>query len=68
LLLLTSHLPRPGSEGDKALRSAGKGGAFWDAIEMYDDNGRTRLASYAGGATARPLPGFWTDDEAEDFS
>jgi site-specific DNA-methyltransferase (adenine-specific) len=68
LLLLTSHLPQPGSEGDKALRAAGKGGAFWDAIEMYDEAGRRRLAAYARSETDRPLPGFWTDDEAEDFS
>ena len=68
LLLLTSHLPQPGSEGDKALRAAGKGGAFWDAVEMYDDAGRGRLAAYASGESDRPLPGFWTEDEAEDFS
>ena len=68
LLLLTSHLPQPGSEGDKALRAAGKGRAFWDAVEMYDDAGRSRLAAYASGATDRPLPGFWTEDEAADFS
>ncbi|MCP3998454.1 MAG: site-specific DNA-methyltransferase [bacterium] len=68
LLLLTSHLPQPGSEGDKALRAAGKGGAFWDAVEMYDDAGRERLTSYATGESERPLPGFWTEDEAEDFS
>ena len=68
LLLLTSHLPQPGSEGDKALHSAGKGGAFWDAIEMLNDAGRRRLAAYACGETDRPLPGFWSEDEAEDFS
>lgn len=68
LLLLTSHLPQPGSEGDKALHTAGKSGAFWDAIEMYDDAGRERLAAYATGAADRPLPGFWTNEEVEDFS
>jgi hypothetical protein len=68
LLLLTSHLPQLGSEGDKALRAAGKGGAFWDAVEMYDDAGRARLAAYASGAAGRPLPGFWTEVEVEDFS
>ncbi len=68
LLLLTSHLPRPGSEGDKALHTAGKSGAFWDAIEMYDDAGRERLAAYATGEADRPLPGFWTSEEVEDFS
>jgi site-specific DNA-methyltransferase (adenine-specific) len=68
LLLLTSHLPQPGSEGDKALRAAGKGGAFWDAVEMLNDNGRKRLAAYATGKADRPLPGFWSEDEVEDFS
>jgi site-specific DNA-methyltransferase (adenine-specific) len=68
LLLLTSHLPQPGSEGDKALRAAGKGGAFWDAVEMLNDNGRKRLAAYATGQTDRPLAGFWSEDEVEDFS
>lgn len=68
LLLLTSHLPQPGSEGNKALRAAGKGGAFWDAVEMYDDAGRARLAAYASGEAERPLPGFWSEDEVEDFS
>jgi site-specific DNA-methyltransferase (adenine-specific) len=68
LLLLTSHLPQPGSEGDKALRAAGKGGAFWDAIEMLGDDGPKRLRAYASGETVRPLPGFWTEDEVEDFS
>jgi DNA modification methylase len=68
LLLLTSHLPQSGSEGDKALRAAGKSGAFWDAVEMYDEAGRARLSAYASGESARPLPGFWTEEEAEDFS
>jgi DNA modification methylase len=68
LLLLTSHLPQPGSEGDKALRAAGKGGAFWDAIEMLNDAGRRRLRSYASGDADRPLPGFWSEEDVEGFS
>lgn len=68
LLLLTSHLPQPGSEGDKALRAAGKGGAFWDALEMLNDEGRRRLRSYATGDADRPLPGFWTEEDVEGFS
>ncbi len=68
LLLLTSHLPQPGSEGAKALHAAGKGGAFWDAIEMFDPKGQERLAAYASGESNRPLPGFWTEEEAEGFS
>ncbi len=68
LLLLTSHLPQPGSEGAKALHAAGKGGAFWDAIEMFDTAGQERLAAYATGESKRPLPGFWSEDEVEGFS
>ncbi|MGZ4692248.1 MAG: DNA methyltransferase [Acidimicrobiales bacterium] len=59
VVFLTSHLPRPGSDGDRALRSAGPE-AFFDAIEMLSTDGQTRLASYARGTHTRPLPGFWT--------
>jgi len=61
LVLLTSHLPRPGSDGDRALRKAGPS-AFFDAIEMLSDDGRARLRAYATGAHRRPLVGFWTQD------
>jgi site-specific DNA-methyltransferase (adenine-specific) len=60
VVFLTSHLPRPGSDGDKALRAAGPH-AFFDAIEMLSFDGRARLAEYAKGGHTRPLPGFWTD-------
>jgi len=61
VVLLTSHLPRSGSEGDVALRAAGMG-AFFDAIEMLSDTGRSRLATYAqGGRHEVPLAGFWTE-------
>ena len=64
LLLLTSHLPRPGSEGDKALRAAGPG-SFWDAIAMLADEGRSRLVAYAAGDCDRPVPGYWTQEEID---
>ncbi len=67
LLLLTSHLPKPGSEGDKALHAAGTS-SFWDAIEMLSEAGRSRLSAYASGSCDRPLPGFWTDTEIERLS
>jgi len=60
VVFLTSHLPRPGSDGDKALRAAGPQ-AFFDAIEMLSSDGQARLAEYAKGGHTRPLPGFWTD-------
>jgi site-specific DNA-methyltransferase (adenine-specific) len=61
LVLLTSHLPRGGSDGDRALRKAGPD-AFFDAVEMLSDDGQTRLTAYAKGEHRRPLAGFWTQD------
>jgi len=63
VVFLTSHLPRRGSEGDVALRAAGTG-AFFDAVEMLSDEGRSRLADYAqGGRGEIALPGFWSQGE-----
>lgn len=63
LVLLTTHLPKRPSEGDTALRSAGPA-AFFDAIGMLSDEGRSRLDRYAkGGFTDGPLLGFWTADD-----
>lgn len=67
LLLLTSHLPKKGSEGDKALHAAGTS-SFWDAIEMLSESGRSRLHTYASGTHDRPLPGFWSEAEIERLS
>jgi DNA modification methylase len=63
LLILTSNLPRPGSEGDKALRAAGGRNSFFDAIEMFDDLGFARLHMYATCHVDAPLDGFWSDTE-----
>ena len=60
LVLLTTHLPRRGGEGDVALRAAGPQ-AFFDAIGLLDDDDVDRLAMYAmGGRRHTPLDGFWT--------
>lgn len=68
LLLLTSHLPKEGSEGHKALHAAGPS-SFWDAIEIFDeDHGRRRLAAYATGEHDRPLEGFWDQSEIDGMS
>jgi hypothetical protein len=64
LVFLTSHLPNRGGEGDLALRAAGPD-AFFDAVAMLSDDGRRRLAAYAAGGCARPLPGFWTGRDIE---
>jgi site-specific DNA-methyltransferase (adenine-specific) len=60
IVFITSHLPKRGSEGYQALKAAGPG-AFFDAIEMYDDDGLVRLARYATGAEELPLRGFWSE-------
>jgi DNA modification methylase len=62
IVLITSHLPKRGSEGYQALKAAGPG-AFFDAIEMYDEAGFARLARYASGTEELPLPGFWSEDD-----
>jgi len=58
LVLLTTHLPRPRSEGDTALRAAGVD-AFFDAVGMLTADGRRRLEAYASGDHRAPRPGFW---------
>jgi site-specific DNA-methyltransferase (adenine-specific) len=64
LVFLTSHLPNKGSEGDVALRAAGPD-AFFDAVAMLSDDGRSRLKAYAAGGCTSPLPGFWTPRDIE---
>jgi DNA modification methylase len=64
VVLLTSHLPRPGSDGDRAMRKAGPG-AFFDAIEMLSDDGQARLCAYATGSHRRPLVGFWSQADVD---
>lgn len=65
LVFLTSHLPRPGSEGDIAMRAAGPL-AFFDAIEMLSEADFARLSRYANGDSYdRPLPGFWSESEID---
>ena len=58
-MLLTSHLPAPGTPGDAALRGVRPDGVF-DVVAMGSSTGRARLGAYATGGHDRPLPGFWT--------
>ncbi|HVB90492.1 MAG TPA: site-specific DNA-methyltransferase [Acidimicrobiales bacterium] len=58
LVVLTTQLPRAGSEADKALRATGPGG-FFDAIDLLSREARARLSAYAAGGATPPLPGFW---------
>jgi site-specific DNA-methyltransferase (adenine-specific) len=65
LVHLTSHLPRPGTDPDRALRAVGPA-VFFDAVELLSEAGRERLEKYAlGGHQERPVPGFWTDAELD---
>jgi site-specific DNA-methyltransferase (adenine-specific) len=60
LVILTTALPKRSSQGDTALRAAGRD-AFFDAIDLLSDDGKARLKRYAeGGRTTGPEPGFWT--------
>jgi hypothetical protein len=59
LVILTTQLPRAGSEADRALRSTGSGG-FFDAVDLCSTPGQKRLSKYAKGGQSRPLTGFWT--------
>jgi hypothetical protein len=59
LVVLTTQLPRPGTEADRALRAAGPGGIF-DAVDLLSAPARKRLALYAAGRPGPPLAGFWS--------
>jgi DNA modification methylase len=61
LVVLTTQLPRPGGEADRAMRAAGPGG-FFDAIDLLSVAARSRLSAYATGRPT-PLPGFWAGDD-----
>jgi modification methylase len=58
LVVLTTQLPRAGTEPDRALRAAGPG-AIFDAVDLLAPEARQRLATYAQGRHRTPLPGFW---------
>ncbi len=59
LVLLTSSLPKPGSDGDLALRAVGPSVIF-DVIELQANDQAARLKIYAeGGRRSRPETGFW---------
>jgi hypothetical protein len=67
IIIITSNLPKPGSEGHVALRAAGPSSVF-DAIEMFDDrNGVARLRAYAHHEDAMPpVAGFWSQSDIDD--
>jgi site-specific DNA-methyltransferase (adenine-specific) len=61
VLVLTSAIPRPKTELDVALRSAGAA-AMFDVIDVFDPAALDRLARYASGE-AVALTGFWSEPE-----
>lgn len=67
IVLLTSHLPKRGSEGDLALRAAGPA-AFFDAVEMLSPDDAQRLAHYASGGVTVPQAGFWSERDIAQLS
>jgi site-specific DNA-methyltransferase (adenine-specific) len=58
-VVLTTQLPRSGTEADRALRAPGPGGIF-DAIDLLSADARARLRRYAAGRTGSPRVGFWS--------
>ncbi len=58
-VVLTTQLPRAGTEADRALRAPGPGGIF-DAVDLLSPAARKRLAAYAGGRCGSPRVGFWS--------
>jgi DNA modification methylase len=64
VVLLSSHLPKKGSEGDLALRAAGRAGTIFDVIQMLEPDDYRRLQAYAAGARS-PRPGFWSASDLD---
>lgn len=60
LLVLTTDLPRPKSDIDLALRSAGTE-LICDVVDIFDAAALERLGAYASGKVKQPLTGFWTE-------
>ncbi len=58
LLVLTPARPKPGGDGDRALRAVGSDAVF-DVIELFDEAGRDRLVCYADTDPDGPGAGFW---------
>ena len=58
-VVLTTQVPRAGTEADRALRAPGPGGIF-DAVDLLSA-GAGAAPAYAAGRPRSPLPGFWAD-------
>jgi DNA modification methylase len=60
LVVLTTQLPREGTDADRALRAPGPGGIF-DVVDLLSADGAGRLQAYARSRGGGPLPGFWAE-------
>jgi hypothetical protein len=58
-VVLTTQVPRAGTEADHALRAPGPGGIF-DVVDLLAADAPGRLKAYAGGRTSSPRVGFWS--------
>jgi DNA modification methylase len=58
-VVLTTQLPRAGTEADRALRAPGPGGIF-DVVDLLSGDAPARLKSYARGRCGSPRVGFWS--------
>ena len=61
-VILTTQLPRGGTEADRALRAPGPGGIF-DAVDLFAVDALARLATYAAGRCGSPRAGFWSESD-----
>jgi site-specific DNA-methyltransferase (adenine-specific) len=62
LVVLTTQLPRAGTEADRALRAPGPGGIF-DVVDLSAAEAASRLAAYAKSRSGAPLPDFWSEQD-----
>ncbi len=62
LVVLTTQVPRAGTEADRAMRAPGPGGIF-DVVDLRSADGARRMAAYAKSRSGAPLPGFWAEDD-----
>ena len=58
-VVLTTQVPRTGTEADRALRAPGPGGIF-DVVDLLSGDAPTRLKAYARGRCGSPRVGFWS--------
>ena len=58
-VVLTTQLPRTGTEADRALRAPGPGGIF-DVVDLLGADAPARLEAYGRGRSGSPRVGFWT--------